>query len=112
MFDSVLPAESEPNSVVSSRSLWAARCFASICTIALGVGFVAEVAANDIMVALIFFGRWGFAQSCTALSFVPSGEEFTGICAWSGRGNGFHCPAPSCPDVVAIAPPGSLHSSV
>jgi hypothetical protein len=59
MFDSVLPAESEPNSVVSSRSLWAARCFASICTIALGVGFVAEVAANDIMVALIFFGRWG-----------------------------------------------------
>ncbi|HXN26827.1 MAG TPA: hypothetical protein VN902_06870 [Candidatus Acidoferrales bacterium] len=59
MFDSVLPVESEPIRVVSSRWLWAARCFASICTIALGVGFVAEAAANDIMVALIFFGRWG-----------------------------------------------------
>jgi hypothetical protein len=60
MFDSVLPAESEPISVVSSRWLRAARCFALICTIALVVGFVAEaVAARDITVALIFFGRWG-----------------------------------------------------
>ena len=59
MFDSVLPAESEPISVVSSRWQWTARCFASICTIALAVGFVAEAAANDIMVALVFFGRWG-----------------------------------------------------
>jgi hypothetical protein len=59
MFDSVFPAESEPISVVSSRWLWAARCFALICTIALAVGFVAEAAANDIMVALISYGRWG-----------------------------------------------------
>lgn len=59
MFGSVLPAGSEPIGVVSSRWIWAARCFASICTIALAVGFVAEAAANDIMVALIFFGRWG-----------------------------------------------------
>ena len=60
MFDSVLPAESEPISVVSSRWLRAARCFAMICAIALVVGFVAEaVAARDITVALIFFGRWG-----------------------------------------------------
>ncbi|MGA2845064.1 MAG: hypothetical protein ABSF68_06555, partial [Candidatus Acidiferrales bacterium] len=36
-----------------------ARSFALICTIALGVGFVAEAAAKDIMVALIFFSRWG-----------------------------------------------------
>jgi hypothetical protein len=59
MFDSVSPAESEPIGVVSSGWLWAARCSALICTIALGVGFVAEAAANDIMAALIFVGRWG-----------------------------------------------------
>jgi hypothetical protein len=60
MFDSILPAESEPIRVVSSRWLWAARCFALICTIALGVGFVAEaVADQNGLVALIFFGRWG-----------------------------------------------------
>ena len=60
MFDSVLPAESEPNSVVSSRWLWAARCFALICTIAVGVGFVAEASADqNVLVALNFFGRWG-----------------------------------------------------
>src|SRR5271155_2388953 len=34
----------------------------------------------------------GVGQSCAALSFVPSREEFTGICARSGRGTGFHCP--------------------
>jgi len=60
MFDSVLPSGSEPISVVSSRWLWAARCFALICTIALGVGFVTEAAADqNVLVALIFFGRWG-----------------------------------------------------
>lgn len=59
MSDSVPPAEGEPTSVVSSRWLWAARCSALICTIALGVGFVAEVAAHDLMAALITFGRWG-----------------------------------------------------
>ena len=60
MFNSVLPAASEPISVVSSRWLWAARCFALICTIALGVGFVAEAAADQNgLVALILFGRWG-----------------------------------------------------
>src|ERR1700683_1307755 len=60
MFDSVLPAESELISVVSSRWLWAGRCFALICTVALGVGFVAEAAADQNgLVALIFFGPWG-----------------------------------------------------
>ncbi len=59
MFDSLSPAESEPIGVVSSGWLWAARCSALICTIALGVGFVAEAEAHDITVALIFFGRWG-----------------------------------------------------
>jgi hypothetical protein len=60
MFDSVSPVESEPIEVVSSGWLWAARCSALICTIALGVGFVAEAAADqNALVALIFFGRWG-----------------------------------------------------
>jgi hypothetical protein len=60
MFDSVVPAESEPIRVVTSRWLWAARCFALICAIALGVGFVAEAATDrNALVALIFFGRWG-----------------------------------------------------
>jgi len=60
MFDSVLPSGSEPISVVSSQWLRAARCSALICVIALGLGFVAEVAADRNGVgALISFGRWG-----------------------------------------------------
>jgi hypothetical protein len=59
MFDSVSPAESGPIGVVSSGWLRAARCSALICTIALGVGFVAEAAAHDPVVALFSFGPWG-----------------------------------------------------
>jgi hypothetical protein len=59
MFDSVSPAQSEPIGVVSSRWLWTARCSALICTIALGIGFVAEAAAHDPVVALFSFGPWG-----------------------------------------------------
>jgi len=40
MFDSVPPAESEPTSVVSSRWLWAARCFALICVLIAVGGFL------------------------------------------------------------------------
>jgi hypothetical protein len=47
-------------SVASSRWLWAAKCFALICTIALSVGFVTEAAADrNVLVALITYGRWG-----------------------------------------------------
>ena len=59
MSDSVPPAEGELVGVVSSRWLWAARRSALICTIALGVGFVAEAAAHDSMVDPIMFGLWG-----------------------------------------------------
>ena len=60
MFASVLPSGSEPISAIGSRWLWTARCSALICTIALGVGFVAEAAADqNVLVALSFFGRWG-----------------------------------------------------
>ena len=59
MFDSVLPAESEPISVVSSRWLWAARCFALIYTISLVGEYVAEAhfeALNPIVSFLFTFG--------------------------------------------------------
>jgi len=59
MFDSVLPAESEPISVVSSRWLWAARCFASIYTISLVGEYVAEAhfeTLNPLDVFLFTFG--------------------------------------------------------
>jgi hypothetical protein len=59
MFDSGSPAESELVSVVSSGWLRAARYSALICTIALGVGFVAEAAAHDPVQALLSFGPWG-----------------------------------------------------
>jgi hypothetical protein len=60
MFDSVLPSGTEPIGVVRSRWLWAARRFALICTVALGVGFVTEAAADqNVLLALISFGRWG-----------------------------------------------------
>src|SRR5271170_3833205 len=96
MIGSVLPAESEPIGLVSTGWLWAARCSAVIRTIALGVGFVAEAAAEKNGLAAL-------------ISFGPQGEEFTGICAWSGRGNGFDRPAPSRRYVVAVgAPPGFL----
>ena len=68
--DSVPPSVSEPISVVSSRWLWAARCFALICTIALGVGFVTEAAADqNVLVALISYGRWGSLS--LALLYLP-----------------------------------------
>jgi hypothetical protein len=51
--------EGEPIGVVGSGWLRAARCSALICTIALGIGFVAEAAAHDLGPALIMFGRWG-----------------------------------------------------
>jgi hypothetical protein len=59
MGDSVSPAESEPIGVVASGWLWTARCSALICTLALGVGFLAEVAAHDPVTALFSFGHWG-----------------------------------------------------
>jgi hypothetical protein len=59
MSDSVSPAEGEPIGVVNSGWRRAARCSALICTIALGVGFVAEAAAHDLGAALVMFGRWG-----------------------------------------------------
>jgi hypothetical protein len=59
MIDSVAPARSEPIGLVRSGWLWAARCSALICTIVVGVGFVAEVAAHNPVVSPFVFGPWG-----------------------------------------------------
>ena len=92
MFDSVSPAESEPIGGVSSGWLRAARWSALICTIALGVGFVAVAAVHDSMAALIFFGPWGalslallyllFRRGKNSLAFalgLGAATAFTGL---------------------------------
>ena len=94
MFDSVPPAEGEPIRGVSSGWLWAARCFALICTIALGVGFVAEAAAHDPVVAPFVFGPWG-SLSLALLLLFRKGKNSLAFALGLGRGNGFHCPARS-----------------
>jgi hypothetical protein len=75
MFDSVSPAESEPIGVVSSGWLWAARCSALICTIALSVGSVAEAAAHDPLVALFSFGPWGSLSLALLYLLFRSGKN-------------------------------------
>jgi len=62
MFDSLLPAESEPISVVSSGWLWAARCFALIYTISLVGEYVSEAhfePLNPLVWFLFTFGLRG-----------------------------------------------------
>jgi hypothetical protein len=59
LLDSVFPVEGQSIGVVRSRWLWAARLSALICTITLGVGFVAEAATHNAAVVLISFGPWG-----------------------------------------------------
>ena len=90
MFDSILPAESEPIRVVSSRWLWAARCFALICTIALGVGFVAEaVADQNGLVALISFGRWGSLSLALLYLLFRRGKSSLAFALGLGAATGF-----------------------
>jgi hypothetical protein len=89
MFDSVLPAGSEPISVVSSRWLRAARCFALICTIALGVGFAAEAAADGIMAALISFGRWGSLSLVLLYLLFRTGKNSLAFALGLGAGTAF-----------------------
>jgi hypothetical protein len=59
MFDSVLPAESEPISVVSSRWLWAARFFASIYAISLVGEYVAAAHFDPLNSLVGFLFRFG-----------------------------------------------------
>jgi hypothetical protein len=94
MFDSILPAESEPNGGVSSRWLWTVRCPALIYTISLAGEYVAEAhfeALNPLVGLLSTFGPRSLVSLVLLYFFVPWWEEITGICAWSGRGNSLHC---------------------
>lgn len=75
VFDSVSPAESEPIGVLSSRWLWAARRSALLCTVALGVEFVAAAAAHGSRVALIMFGLWGLLSSALLYLLYRSGKN-------------------------------------
>jgi len=63
------PVEAEPISMADRRWLWAARCFAFICTITLGVGFVAEAEFNGPLLTLFTFGPWGLL-SLVLLGFL------------------------------------------
>jgi hypothetical protein len=90
MFDSVPPSGSEPISVVSSPWLWAARCFAFICTIALGVGFVTEAAADQNgLVALITFGRWGSFTLALLYLLFRSGKNSLAFALGLGAATAF-----------------------
>ncbi len=89
MFDSVSPAETEPIGVVSSGWLRAARCCALICTITLGVGFVAEAAAHGIMVALIFSGRWGSLSLALLYLLFRRGKNSLAFALGLGAATGF-----------------------
>jgi hypothetical protein len=89
MFDRVSPSEGEPIGVVSSGWLRVARCSALICTIALGVGFVAEPAADNIMVALIFFGRWGSLSLALLYLLFRRGKYSLAFALGLGAATGF-----------------------
>jgi hypothetical protein len=106
MFDSVLRFGSEPIGVVGSRWLWAARCFALICTIALGVGFVAEaVAARDVMVALIFFGCWGSLSLALLYLLFGSGKNSLAFALGLGAATAFIALLP----VASMLSPAGRH---
>ena len=59
MLDSVLPSGSEPISVVSSRWLWTARCFALIYTISLVGEYVAEAQFDPLSALFGFLFMFG-----------------------------------------------------
>jgi hypothetical protein len=89
MFDSVSPAEREPIGVVSSGWLSAARCSALICTIALGVGFVAEAAAHDPVVALFSFGPWASLSLALLYLLFRRGKNSLAFALGLGAATGF-----------------------
>jgi hypothetical protein len=90
MCDSVLPSGSEPISVISSRWLWTARCFALICVIALGIGFVTEAAADqNVLVALTFFYRWGSFSLALLYLLFRGGKNWQAFAFGMGAATAF-----------------------
>jgi hypothetical protein len=104
MFDSILPAESEPIGVVSSGWLRAARYSALICTIALGVGFVTEAATDqNPLAALISFGRWGSLSLALLYLLFRRGENSLAFALGLGAATAF---IPLLPVASMLSPSG------
>jgi hypothetical protein len=92
MFDSILPAESEPISVVSSRWLWAARCFALIYTISLAGEYVAEAHAEPVLALSCFlfaFGLRGLLSLVLLYFLFHSGRRSLAFALGLGAATGF-----------------------
>jgi hypothetical protein len=104
MFDSVSPAESEPIGAAGSGWLWAARWSALICTIGLGVGFVAEAAAHDPVQALLSFGPWGALNLALLYLLFRKGKSSLAFALGMGAAMAFIA-------LVAVARGGLSHTS-
>jgi hypothetical protein len=92
MFDSVLPAESEPISMVSSRWLWAARCFALIYTISLVGEYVAEAhfePLNPLFSFLFAFGLRGLLGLVLLYLLFRSGKKALAFALGLGAATAF-----------------------
>jgi hypothetical protein len=92
MFDGVLPAESEPLSVVSSRWLWTARCFALIYTISLVGEYVAEAhfdPVNPLVGFLFTFGLRSLLSLVLLYFLFRSGKKSLAFALGLGAATGF-----------------------
>ena len=91
MFD-ILPAESEPISVVSSRWLWAARCFALIYTTFLVGEYVAEAhfePLNPLVGFLFTFGLRGLLSLVLLYFLFRSGKNSLAFALGLGAATAF-----------------------
>jgi hypothetical protein len=92
MFDSVLPAESEPISEVSSRWLWAARCFALIYAISLAGEYVAAAHFDPLNLLVGFLFTFGLRSllSLVLLYFLfRSGKKSVAFALGLGAATAF-----------------------
>ncbi|MGA8102123.1 MAG: hypothetical protein WB869_08215, partial [Candidatus Acidiferrales bacterium] len=92
MFDSVLPAEREPISVVSSRWLWAARCFALIYAISLVGEYVAAAhfePLNPLVGFLFTFGLRSLLSLVLLYFLFRSGKKSLAFALGLGAATAF-----------------------
>ena len=92
MFDSVLPANGDPISVVSSRWLWAARCFALIYTISFVGEYVAAAhfdPLNPLVGFLFTFGLRSLLGLVLLYFLFRSGKKSLAFALGLGAATGF-----------------------
>src|SRR6202007_1675956 len=92
MFDSVLPAESEPIGVVSSWWLWAARCFALIYAISLVGEYVAAAhfdPLNSLVGSLLTFGLRSLLSLVLLYFLFRSGKKSLAFALGLGAATAF-----------------------